>query len=178
VGTVDGVSALEGDDVDAAGELSADLLGGLAGELALGDVETGDLAAAVVLSSLGGDHGDGRVLDGGGAVALLGLKSLVRGVSGGNIEDRNGNMLILQQDFRSRDDALVIGVEDDGETKDKSVRELKVVDDRLVLGLIHVTSERRETSLHKKLDIAKLALIKIKLKVAGSDSLILRCATL
>ena len=62
VGTVDGVSALEGDDILPCREHGPDLLGGTADEVTDGQVEAGDLSSHIVLAALGGDHEGARML--------------------------------------------------------------------------------------------------------------------
>ena len=141
VGPVDGVAALEGDDVLVVGEGRADLLGGLAGEVADGEVEAGDLSAHVVLAALGGNHEGTGVLDGGGAVALEALERLVGLELVGELDGGNGAVAVLEEDRLAGLEVLVIGIEDDGEAEDEADRELHVLDDGLVGRLVHEARE-------------------------------------
>mmetsp|Transcript_14519 Transcript_14519/g.17600 ORF Transcript_14519/g.17600 Transcript_14519/m.17600 type:complete len:271 (+) Transcript_14519:196-1008(+) len=77
VSPVDRVTALEGDHVLVSWELFANLCRSLAREITLRDVQSGDGTTDVVLGALGGNHEHTRVLEGGGAIAGLGLLGLV-----------------------------------------------------------------------------------------------------
>lgn len=113
---VDGVAALEGDDVLPGGEGGADLLGGSALELADGQLEADDLSAEVVLAALHGDHLDGGVLDGRGAVAVLGLEDLVGHPLGLDLHGTDLLALVGEEHPVADLHVLRVGVVDDGQT--------------------------------------------------------------
>ena len=155
---VDGVAALEGDDVLVVGEGGPDLLGGLAGEVADGDVEAGDLAAHVVLAALGGDHEGAGMLDGGGAVALEALEGLVGDVLVGELDGGDGAVAVLEEDGLAGLEVLGVGVEDDGQAEEEAgVGQFHVLHDVLVRGLVHEAGQGTEAAVHDELDVAKLA---------------------
>mmetsp|Transcript_38172 Transcript_38172/g.114130 ORF Transcript_38172/g.114130 Transcript_38172/m.114130 type:complete len:490 (-) Transcript_38172:172-1641(-) len=171
---VDGVAALEGDDVGVLGEAGADLLGGLAGEIADGGVESRHLAAHVVAPALGGDHEGAGVLDGGGAVALEALHGLVGGVFVGELDGGDGAIAVLEEDGHSRLEVLVVRVEDDGDGEDGPVGEGHVLDDALVGLLVHETLDGGEAAVHDELDVAQLTGGQLELGRALGDGRLLR----
>mmetsp|Transcript_19342 Transcript_19342/g.43698 ORF Transcript_19342/g.43698 Transcript_19342/m.43698 type:complete len:458 (-) Transcript_19342:75-1448(-) len=173
VRAVDGVAALEGHNVHVLGQLGAHLGGGLAGEVAHGHVEAGHLAAAVVLPALHGDHGHGGVLDGGGAVAVLGLQGLVGCVPGGDVQGGDVRALVAEQHLLAHNHARVVGVVDHRQAEDLTAGNLQVVYNGGVVRLLHEAGQGREATLHEQLHIAQLPLVELHLKVARSDRLLL-----
>ena len=158
VSTVDGVTALEGNDVNSLGKTLTNLSGGTAREVTDRGVESSDLSSHVVLSTLCGNHEGTRVLDGTGSVALEALKRLVGLVLVGQLNCGDGKVSLLEEDNVSGLEFFVISVENDGKAENGSVGESHGLDDALVLGLLHEAGEGGESSGHDELKVAKLTL--------------------
>ena len=140
VSTVNGVTALEGNNVLVGGEFGTDFVGGLAGEFTDGFVEAGNLSSHVVLSTFGGNHESTRVLDFGGTVALKAFHRLIRKVLVSQFNSGNGQFSLLEQDSGARHQALVVGIKDNRQTKDGSIGQFHVLDHMLVFSLFHEPS--------------------------------------
>mmetsp|Transcript_13235 Transcript_13235/g.22520 ORF Transcript_13235/g.22520 Transcript_13235/m.22520 type:complete len:238 (-) Transcript_13235:43-756(-) len=156
--TVDGVTALEGNDIDVVGKTLTNLSRGTAREITNREVEAGDLSSHVVLTTLSGNHEGTRVLNGTGSVALEALQWLVGDVLVGELNSGDREVSLLEENSLSGLKILVIGIKNDRKSKDGSVGESHVLDDTLVLGLFHESSERRESTVHDELNIAELTL--------------------
>mmetsp|Transcript_7158 Transcript_7158/g.25944 ORF Transcript_7158/g.25944 Transcript_7158/m.25944 type:complete len:411 (-) Transcript_7158:345-1577(-) len=148
------VAALEGHDVDVGGEHGPHLGGGLAGEDPRGELQTVNLSSHVRASPLHGDHLDSRVLERGGAVALLRLQRLVGLVGGLDLHDGEVLAVVREQDLHSRGEGVVVGVHDDGKAEEQAAREPHGLHHGLVLLLVHEPLERGEPSDHQELHVA------------------------
>ena len=167
---VDGVAALEGDDVLALGEHGANRRGIGAREGARGHGETLNLAADVELAALHGDHGDAGVLDGGGAVAHLGLQRLVGLPLGLDGDHGDVLTLVLEQHLVANLGVLAVGVEDDGHAEEEvAAGQAHLLDAVGVHVLVHEALERAEATDGEKLDVARVPVGELEGAVAGRD---------
>mmetsp|Transcript_4775 Transcript_4775/g.10448 ORF Transcript_4775/g.10448 Transcript_4775/m.10448 type:complete len:367 (-) Transcript_4775:276-1376(-) len=154
VGAVDGVAALEGDDVGVLRELGARLGRRLAREVAHRHLEALDRAADVVAAALHGHHAHAGVLNGGGAVALEALLGLVRGPLGGDSQEAHVRALVGEKHLGADVDRRVASVHHHREAEDEARWQLHLVDDAAVLLLGEESRERREAAVAEELDIA------------------------
>mmetsp|Transcript_10450 Transcript_10450/g.25254 ORF Transcript_10450/g.25254 Transcript_10450/m.25254 type:complete len:426 (-) Transcript_10450:33-1310(-) len=163
VSTMDRVTALEGNDVLVIRKLVADLSGGLAGEVTDRSVQSGDLSSHVVLSTFGGNHQGSWVLQLRGSVALLALIDLVGDELVGELNSGNWKVSLLEKDGGSWLKIFIISIENDRKTENGSVRKRHVLNNAVVGGFVHESSQRRESSVHDKFDIAQLTFASLKL---------------
>mmetsp|Transcript_8393 Transcript_8393/g.35099 ORF Transcript_8393/g.35099 Transcript_8393/m.35099 type:complete len:460 (-) Transcript_8393:4-1383(-) len=172
VRAVNRVAALERHHVLALGEHVAHLRRGGARERTRRDVQALHLASDVVLAALHGDHGDARVLDGGGAVAHLRLEGLVRLPLALHGDHRDVLPLVLQKHFVAHGGFLAIGIEHDGHAE-QQVRagQTHLLHAVRVRGLVHETSKGRETARREKLDVARVAVGELQRTIGGSRDL-------
>ena len=117
---MDGVAALEGHHVLVLGDRGAHLGGGAAGEHSLRQLQTLERAAQVEAAALRGDHLDGRVLQGSGAVAAEGLTGFVGLPAALDREHRQLLPLVGEQKAITEGDRGVVGVEDDRQTEQQA----------------------------------------------------------
>lgn len=96
VGPVDGVAALEGDNIAMGGQRGADLIRSLAREITHGVFDADDRATNVVVTTFHSDHLDARMLQRGGSVAKFRLLCLVRCPATFNFEHSH-RLAIIQQ---------------------------------------------------------------------------------
>ena len=173
---VDGVTALERDDVLTRGEHGAHLGGVAHGNSRSGRRETLDLAADVVLAALHGDHGHAGVLDGGGTVAHLRLQGLVGLPLGLDGDDADVLALVLEQHLVANLGVLAGGVEDDGHAKEKvAAGQAHLLDAVSVHVLVHEARERAEATHGEQLDVARVPVGELEGAVArGDDAGLLR----
>mmetsp|Transcript_9961 Transcript_9961/g.22739 ORF Transcript_9961/g.22739 Transcript_9961/m.22739 type:complete len:396 (+) Transcript_9961:333-1520(+) len=168
VSAMNGVPALEGNDVLVIGKVLPDLSWSPARELADGEVEALKTSTTIIRSTLSGNHQDSGMLKGGHSVALLALVHLVRPVT---ILDRKHSdvaVSLLQQHLLPWHKVLVVGVKDDREAEEKTTGQPHVVDHLLVGLLIHEPIQRRQTAVDDQLHVAQLTISELMLEVARS----------
>jgi hypothetical protein len=174
VSTVNGVSALESNNVDSTGEGRADLLRGAAVELTDGKVQSLDLTADIVGTTLSGNHENTGVLEGGDSVALEALVNLVGLVARINVENSDLPVAILQKNLLSGLHSLIVGVENNGQSHEQvGSRKTHLIHHVHVGLLIHESGQRREASVDDELNIAQLTIIELHGKIASSGQLLL-----
>jgi hypothetical protein len=156
VSTVDGVTALEGNDILVIRELGTDFGGGLAREITGRKVQSSDLSSHVVLSTLGSNHQTSRVLQFRGSVDRTALHSLVGLVLVSELDSSNGEIALLEHNGGSRLKGLVIGIKNDGKTENGTIGKSGILHNAIVSGFVHESSNRRESTVHDKFDITKL----------------------
>ena len=167
VGAVHGVAALERDHVLVGRQLRADLLWGLARELAHGLVEALEGARHVVLAALEGHHEGAGVLERRGAVALLALQWLLRQVLALYHHGRHGQVALLEEHLVSRHERFVVGVKHHRQREEEATGEFHVLDHRKVGLFVHEAGQWRETTVADKLHVAHLPLVQLHFLVAG-----------
>ena len=164
VGAVDGVARLEADDraPAALGEGGARLGGG---EAVLGEVpvvgKAQGLDGAAEHEVAGGvERGDARVGLVGGAVDLLGEAGLVAPVDLLDVDDAEGESLLVAQvgaDARRQLAGAGLGHgQGDGHGPGEPVRQRHVLDDGVVVGLAHEAGEGAEAAVGKELEVGQV----------------------
>mmetsp|Transcript_18487 Transcript_18487/g.25436 ORF Transcript_18487/g.25436 Transcript_18487/m.25436 type:complete len:245 (-) Transcript_18487:275-1009(-) len=156
VRTVDGVPALEGNNILVIGKCFTDLGRCPAFKVTDWFVKTSDFSTHVVLSTLGGNHKSTWMLDCGGTVAFEALKRLIGGVFICEFNCGNGEVTILKKDGHTGLKVLRVGIKDNRKTKDKSTGKLNILNNVIVGCFVHESSEGRESAVGNKLNIAKL----------------------
>ena len=157
VGAVDGIAALEGHHVLAAGQGGAHLGRRAAGKNTPGQFEALHTTAQIEAAPLGGDHAHGGVLEGGGAVAALGLLHLVGFPAALHREHGQVLALVSEQEPVAHGDAGVVGVEHDRQAEQQAAAGAVVGHHRLVVLLVHEAAQGREATHHQQFHIAGVA---------------------
>mmetsp|Transcript_87061 Transcript_87061/g.173898 ORF Transcript_87061/g.173898 Transcript_87061/m.173898 type:complete len:413 (-) Transcript_87061:117-1355(-) len=158
VRTVDGVAALEGDDVRVVRKRLTHLRRRGARELARRHAEALHCAANVILATLHRHHAHARMLNGASAVALDTLKRLVGRPLRLDGHDSHVGAVEFEQELLANLDAVVVGVHDDGQTEDVAIGQLEALNNAVVRVLVEEAGERREAAVAQQLDVARLAL--------------------
>ena len=169
VSPVDGVAALESEDVGVLGELCTDLRGCLARENPLWDLHALHLSTHVVLSTLHGHHLYRRVLQARGAIDLEALDWLVGGPLALNCHDGNVLTLVGHKDLVTHHNIFTISVKDHGDTKEEAVLEPHVGDDGIVVLLLHEARQGGEGTHSQELDITGISVRGLKSLVGGFE---------
>jgi len=170
MGTVDGVTALEGNNILVLGESGTDLSRGLAWEITDGGVKSGNLSSHVITSTLGGNHEGSRVLNFGSSVTLEALKGLVGGELVSELNSGNWAVSVLKKNSHTGLKVLRVGIENNGKSEDKSIRKLHLLNNTLVSDLVHESGKGGESSVYNKLNVAKLTGGELKLGSTRGNS--------
>mmetsp|Transcript_26380 Transcript_26380/g.40492 ORF Transcript_26380/g.40492 Transcript_26380/m.40492 type:complete len:247 (-) Transcript_26380:73-813(-) len=168
--TVDGVTALEGYDIGVIGKSFTNFRRSLAGEVTDRKVQTSDLSTHVITTTFGGYHERTGMFDFRCSVTFETFQGFVGGELVGEFDSGNGTVTILEKDSGSRSKVFIIGIKDHRKTKDKSIGQFHVFDNGVVGGFVHESSDRGESTIHDKFDIAKLTRSQLKFGSAFGNS--------
>ena len=157
VGPVDGVTALECHHVLAFWQSGTYLSGGLARERTLRELHARDGTAEVEPAALTGNHADGRMLQGAGAVAAKSLPRLIRLPLALYGHHGQTTALVGQQQSLTDNNVGAIGVHHDRQTKEQARGGAVALHDGLIVLLVHEAAQRGESPHHQQLDVTGVA---------------------
>jgi hypothetical protein len=147
VSSVHGVATLEGNNVRVGRQLSTQLVGRLARKDALRKRQTGDLAADIEGPALKSNHANGRMGEGGIAIAVVHFGKLVRRPDVRDINGGDGFASVVKADAVAGVEVVAICVKHNRESKQGAIGELHVVHNAGVLLAAHEARERGETAV-------------------------------